>query len=120
MIRFRERIGDVGRWTTEVPVPIPGDPRAIDAVLTLERCRCGIEFIMRLHDCQAQLRPIHLKQRDAQLDRMIVVVPATHANRRAIHEAGPYLAEAFPLGTRRILSALTAGLDPGGNGIVLL
>jgi len=50
---------------------------------------------------------------------MFIVVPVTHANRRAIREAGAYLAEGCPLGTRR-LSALAAGRDPGGNGIVLL
>jgi len=120
MRRLRVRVGSAARWATEVPIPLERDPRAIDAVLTYPEWRCGIEFIVRLYDCQGQLRPIHLKQRDAGLQRMVVVVRATHANRRAVRAAGSYLAEAFPLGTRATLAALEAGRDPGVNGLVLL
>lgn len=120
MRRMRDRIGSGPRWATEVPIPLEHDPRAIDAVLTYPDWRCGIEFLVRLHDCQAQLRAIHLKQRDAGLHRMVVVVRATHANRHAVRAAGPYLAEAFPLGTRATLAAMDAGRDPGMNGLVLL
>lgn len=120
MRRLRERIGSVPRWATEVPIPADRDQRAFDAVLSYDGWRCAVELITRLHDCQAQLRAIHLKQRDAGLHRMVAVVRASHANRRAVRAAGPYLAEAFPIGTRATLAALGAGLDPGANGLVLL
>lgn len=121
MRRFRARLGSApARWATEVPIPTDRDQRAFDAVLTFDGWRCGVELITRLHDCQAQLRAIHLKQRDAALDRMVVVVRATHANRRAVRAAGPYLAEAFPADTRITLAALSGGVDPGANGLVLL
>ena len=120
MRRLRERVGSAGRWAIEVPIPLDRDQRAFDAVLTFDGWRCGVELITRLYDCQAQLRAIHLKQRDAGLQRMVAVVRASHANRRAVRAAGPYLAEAFPIGTRATLAALDAGVDPGANGLVLL
>jgi len=117
--RFRERIGNAGRWAFEVPIPLPGDQRALDAVLTMARGRIGLEFYVRLADCQAQLRAAHLKQRDAELDRMVIVVKATHANRRALREAAPAIADTFPGSTRRLLAILTAGELPPANGVIL-
>ena len=110
--RFRERIGHAGRWAFEVPIPVPGDQRALDAVVTVESGRIGIEFYVRLADCQAQLRAAHLKQRDAGLDRMLIVVKATHANRRALREAAPAIADTFPGTTRSLLATLSAGELP--------
>lgn len=117
--RFRERIGNAGRWAFEVPIPLPGDQRALDAVLTVGRGRIGLEFYVRLADCQAQLRAAHLKQRDAELDRVVIVVQATHANRRALREAAPAIADAFPGSTRRLLATLAAGELPPANGVIL-
>jgi hypothetical protein len=117
--RFRERIGPAGQWAFEVPIPRPGDQRALDAVLTVPDGRIGLEFDVRLADCQAQLRAAHLKQRDAELDRMIIVVKATHANRRALRESAPAIADAFPGTTRKLLAALAAGELPSTNGVVL-
>ncbi len=117
--RFRERVGDVGRWAFEVPIPTPRDQRAVDAVLTLPAGRVGFEFCTRLADAQAQLRAAHLKKRDASLDRMVVVVQATHANRRALGEAAPAMVELFPGSTRRVMAALAAGQLPPTDGVVL-
>jgi transcriptional regulator with XRE-family HTH domain len=117
--RFRERIGNAGRWAFEVPIPLPGDQRALDAVLAVAGGRIGLEFYVRLADCQAQLRAAHLKQRDAGLDRMVIVVKATHANRRALREAGPAIADTFPGSTRRLLAVLAAGEVPTTDGVIL-
>ena len=117
--RFRERIGQAGRWAFEVPISVPGDQRALDAVLTVDGGRIGMEFYVRLADCQAQLRAAHLKQRDAELDRMMVVVKATHANRRALREAAPAIADTFPGTTRSLLATLTAGEMPATNGVIV-
>lgn len=121
--RLRERVdrgGRVGTWEFEVPIPQALDQRAIDAVLTLPAGRIGFEAWVRLADAQAQLRAAHLKQRDAELARMVVVVTATHANRRALAAAGAGAFDAFPGSTRRILAALSAGQVPDANGVVLL
>ena len=119
MRRFRQRMGPVGRWQVEVPIPVAGDQRAFDAVLVFPDCRIGLEFFVRLQDCQAQLRSAHLKQRDAGLNRLVVVLKATHTNRRALREAWPTVAEAFPIASRQVLAALRDGHDPGGNGIIV-
>lgn len=117
--RFRERIGNAGRWAFEVPIPRPGDQRALDAVLTVPGGRIGLEFYVRLADCQAQLRAAHLKQRDADLEGMVIVVKATHANRRALREAAPAISDTFPGSTRRLLAILAAGELPAANGVIL-
>jgi transcriptional regulator with XRE-family HTH domain len=117
--RFRERVGDVGHWAFEVPIPSPYDQRALDAVLTLPSGKVGFEFYTRLADAQAQLRSAHTKKRDAGLDRMVIVVAATHANRRALGEAAPAMVELFPASTRRLLAALTGGDAPSTDGVIL-
>lgn len=117
--RFKERIGRAGRWAFEVPVG-QSDMRALDAVVTVASSRCGIEFFTRFSDCQAQLRLVHQKQLDASLERMVVVVSATHANRRAVQAAREVIEVAFPLSSRAVLAALAAGTVPDANGIAFL
>jgi transcriptional regulator with XRE-family HTH domain len=117
--RFRERVGEVGSWTFEVPIPAAHDRRALDAVLTITTGRIGLEFYTRLADVQAQLRAATLKKRDAGLDRMIVVVQGTRRNRLALREAGEAL-DSRPGKTRAMLAALKAGVMPDADGIVLL
>ena len=118
--RFRARIGDRWRWQLEAPLDIAGDLRDFDALLTRQYMRIAVEAITRLRDAQAQLRAAALKQRDGQLRRLVMLISATHHNRRALATAGDLLATTFPLSTRATLTALTKGEDPGDNGIVLL
>jgi hypothetical protein len=117
--RFRKRIGSPGTWAFEVPIPHPFDQRALDALLTLPDGSIGLEFHTRLADVQEQLRRAQLKKRDAGLDRMLLVVQATHANRRAIRAAAPALAEGFPVATRGLLADLTAGRTPATDGVII-
>jgi transcriptional regulator with XRE-family HTH domain len=117
---FRGRIQPGGwDWDYEHRMPIQGDRRAIDAVISRPTCRCGLEFFVRFHDCQAQLRDVLLKQRDAGLPRLFVVVRGSNANRRALRSAEEVLKTALPLGTREVLAAPAAGRDPGANGLVI-
>ena len=121
MRRFRERIKVPHQFAFEVPVTNdPGDQRAWDATITFPAWTCALEFVTRFHDCQAQLRGFHLKLRDGHVDRLIVVVKATHANRRALRAAREVIAAAFPLSTRRVVESLASGRDPGTNGIALV
>jgi transcriptional regulator with XRE-family HTH domain len=116
----RERLGPHLAWTFEVPIPLPGDRRAFDAVVTATDGRVGLEFFTRLSDAQAQLRAVHLKQRDAGLERSVIVLKATTANRRALRLAGPAIVDLFPGTTRRVLGSLATGRIPETNGVVLL
>jgi hypothetical protein len=97
----------------------PNDQRAFDATLDLPG-GCGLEFITRFHDCQAQVRAANLKQRAGGLGRLFIVVKDTHANRRAVAAAWDVIETTFPLGTRAVMSALRQGRDPGGNGLVFI
>lgn len=110
-----------GGWSAalEVPVGPSGDLRAFDLVLTRGSIRIAHEFVSRVRDVQAQIRPLLRKQHDSGIARLVLVVAGTNANRRAIAEAGPALREQFPLGSRAVLAALRAGRDPGANGLVL-
>jgi transcriptional regulator with XRE-family HTH domain len=118
--QLRARIGEAFHWQLEAPLNIPGDLRAFDALLTNRRATIAVEGITRLHDAQAQLRAVSLKQRDGRVDRLVLVVKASHANRRALSTAKDLLATTFPLGTKATLAALSAGEDPGQNGLILL
>ncbi len=101
-------------------VPIAQDLRAADAVIQSGTVRIMVEAFTRLADAQAQLRAVHVKARDMGIGRVVIVVAATKANRRALAEAASVLAADFPLGTKATLAALTAGRDPGANGVVVI
>jgi transcriptional regulator with XRE-family HTH domain len=117
---FTARIGR--RWTVrlEAPIPIAGDLRAVDVLLSNDAARIAVEVISRLSDLQAQVRAARAKARDIGATRLLLVIAATHANRNVLRELRPALVEAFDLDTRRLLAELTAGRDPGRDGIVLL
>jgi transcriptional regulator with XRE-family HTH domain len=117
---FTARIGR--RWTVrlEAPIPIAGDLRAVDVLLSNAAARIAVEIITRLTDLQAQVRAAQAKARDIGATRLIIVVGATHANRNVLRELRPALVEAFDLDTRRLLAELAAGRDPGRDGIVLV
>jgi hypothetical protein len=117
---FRQLVTPTWAWATEVPMPIPGDLRAWDAVLTRPVCRIGVDAESRIHDAQALDRRVMLKLRDSGVDRAIIVVPATRTNRGMLREFGSALRSNFPIGTSTALRALRQGSDPGGNAIVVV
>lgn len=116
---FDRVVGPGYRVHGETPVGQAGDVRAWDRLLS-GPIGIGVEAEMRLEDAQSQEREMILQQRDSGVRRMILVLPATTYNRSALRSARPALRVTFPLGTRDILDSLRAGVDPGGNGIVLL
>jgi hypothetical protein len=107
-------------WTCRIedPVPITGDLRAFDLMLRASRLRVAHEFISRLHDAQAQVRPILQKQRDSGIESLVLVLKDNADNRQAVAEAAAALHDLFPLGSRAVLGALRSGLEPAGNGII--
>lgn len=118
--RLRARIGDRWNWQLEAPLNIAGDLRAFDALISNAGVTIAIEAITRLRDAQAQLRAAALKQRDGQVPRLVLLIKATEHNRGALASAADVLATTFPLDTRPTLKALSEGMDPGDNGLVLL
>jgi len=104
----------------EAPIPLPRDQRAWDVLLDFGVARAGVAVETRLRDWQALLRREQLKARDGGVERLLLVVADTHANRRAIREAGEMLRTALPLDGRALRRALREGRDPGASGVLLL
>ncbi len=120
LARFRARLHRSWTWATEVPMPIAGDLRSADCVIATPDCRIVVEAYTRLADFQAQTARAAQKKRDLGADRLIVLLAATHANRRAAAESAEVAHGSFPAGTRATLAALADGRDPGADAIVFL
>jgi len=118
--RLRARIHGELRWRTEVPLPVAGDLRAWDATIAGLGFVIGVEAETRIRDLQAVTRRVNLKQRDGELDHVILLVADTKANRLALRLAGPDLGGVFPISQRECLRALREGHDPGGSSIIVL
>jgi transcriptional regulator with XRE-family HTH domain len=118
--RLRDRLVKMWNWELEVPVPIERDLRAVDALLTRGDCTIVVEAITRLSDVQAQVRAAQLKRRDIGATRLLLLVGASKANRRALHDAEPILREAFLTGTKALVRLLAEGKDPGGDCLLVL
>jgi transcriptional regulator with XRE-family HTH domain len=118
--RFVERIGHAWRVMLDVPIPLPGDLRAVDILLENTGIRIVVEVVTRLRDLQAQIRFAQQKQRDLNADRVIIVLAGTHANRVALDQARATVLATFELDSRRVFAALERGADPGRDAIIVL
>lgn len=119
LAEFEARLSPLVRCQREWPIPTDGDRRAVDLLLTGLPRSVGVEAETVLEDLQALEREINVKQRDAGLAVMLLLVRGSRRN-RAILRGADALRRSFPQSTRRILAALAAGRDPGGNGLVIL
>jgi transcriptional regulator with XRE-family HTH domain len=118
--RFLDRVSPAFTHELEAPIPLPGDLRAIDLVLRATGCLIAVEVITRLGDIQAQLRDGRVKARDIGATRLIIVVAATHANRRALEAVRSALLGAWDLDTRRVIGRLAAGRQPERDALVMI
>ena len=100
-------------------MPQPGDLRAWDELLR-GPVSIGVEAETRPTDLQALGRAMAAKQRDSGVDRMILVLSASAANRELVNRHIGLLRQTFPLDTRATLASLASGRDPGANGLVLI
>lgn len=120
--RFHRRISPQWQVRLEAPLKLVGDQRdqrAWDMLLRSGGVTIGVEAISRLRDVQAQLRAAQLKRHDANVTRLVLLVAATHSNRRALTVVEGLIRAEFTVGTRPALSALASGHDPGGDALVL-
>ena len=118
--RFRACLHRSLRLMTEVAFPTAGDLRAWDAVVLGPDWRHGVEAETRPRDRQALERRLALKLRDGDVSSMSLLLLDSRHNRDFLRAHGAALAERFPIGGRRSLELLRAGVDPGGNSIILL
>ena len=117
--RLRARVPNVPRWRAEVPMPIPGDLRSGDAVITISEGDILVEAETRLNDLQAIERKGAAKARDLGAIRFVLLVADTRHNRHVIRDH-PELTQRFPIDTRTCLAGLARGEDPGGDALVIL
>jgi transcriptional regulator with XRE-family HTH domain len=107
-------------WSTEVALPRPGDLRAWDVVLRGAGWRAGVEAETGPRDAQALVRRVLAKQRDGEVDLVILVLRATTQARRFLREAGEVVRSAFPVASGPALERLARGDSPGANALVIL
>ena len=100
-------------------MPIAGDRRSADAVITIAADEALVEVETRVVDVQALERKIRAKSRDLGIERVILLVADTRHNRHVL-KLHPELWRAFPLTTRACLKALSEGRLPGADALVIL
>lgn len=121
MEALRRHLGGALRLQTEVPLPLPGDQRAWDGMLSgPDGRRAAVEVETEVHDAQALDRRIALKQRDGATPIVVLVVADTRRNRTAVRAGWGTLGPRFAGSGRSILADLAAGRIPGESGIVWL
>ena len=84
-------------WRIDLEVSVSDDPRdqrAFDAVLRGPGQTVAVEAHSRLVDFQAQARVARLKLAASDIERLVIVLNATRANRQALIQAGPVLRDA--------------------------
>jgi transcriptional regulator with XRE-family HTH domain len=118
----RALLGNEWDWRFEVPIGVPRDRRAWDAVGThrLTGLSIRLEAETRLRDVQAMHRRIEAKRIADGEPRLALAIRASSSNRRAVVAAGDVLASAYPIDPRTALNKLRAGEDPGGNVMLLI
>ena len=119
LARFEARLPASVHCQREWPIPKSTDRRAVDLVLSGLPRMVGVEAETVLEDLQALERAVNLKRRDAELERMILLVRDSVRNREILRSADA-LRRSFPLNTRAVMAALTQGRDPGADGIAIL
>ena len=117
--RLRKQVDPAVSWRTEMPLPIPGDRRAWDALISGRGWRIAVEAETMLDDLQAMERRIALKARDGGLEHVILLVADTRKNRGVLRAASHAL-PSFSRDARQVLRAVRRGQDPGCSAVVVL
>jgi transcriptional regulator with XRE-family HTH domain len=120
LAKLRRLLPPMLLWRTEVPLDIPGDRRAWDAVIERRGWRVAVEAESRLRDVQTCSRRVALKRRDDRIDVVILLVADTRHNRHVLRLARPDLVAEFPVRGATALAALAKGERPSGSAIILL
>jgi transcriptional regulator with XRE-family HTH domain len=118
--RFVGLLPSLARVDREVPLPIAGDRRAWDALITLDGRRAGCEAETRLGDIQALERKLALKLRDGAVDVLLLVVSDTAHNREVLDLHRNALRDLLPLDNPQVRRALRDARLPTANGLVLV
>ena len=118
--RFVALLPSLARVDREVPLPVPGDRRPWDALVTLDGRRAGCEAETRLGDMQALERKLAQKVRDGQVDLLLLVIADTAHNREVLELHRHVLRDLLPLDGPQVRRALRNARLPLSSGIVLV
>jgi hypothetical protein len=109
------------RARREVGLPIPGDLRAWDALITDGHDSCVADLETHVSDAQALERRMRLKQRDDPRAKvMLLVLSRTIHHRRLLEAHREAFRELLPMDSPAIGRALRAGRCPPASGILLV
>ena len=118
--RLRRHLHPRLGWRAEVPLPIAGDRRAWDAVISGPSWSVAVEAETRLSDLQALLRRLELKRRDGGIEHLILLLADTRTNRSALRAARPTIEAAFPVPQASVIASLASAAHLGGSAIGIL
>jgi transcriptional regulator with XRE-family HTH domain len=118
---FRALLGPELVVRAEVPIGDPRDLRAWDLTLTEPGGRsCGTELETRLMDAQDQLRRLTRKIADGGLDRVLLILADTPANRASLQAAAGLLSITFAINDLAAFEALRQGRIPPRDALILV
>jgi transcriptional regulator with XRE-family HTH domain len=118
---FRALIGPGLAIRAEVPIGDPRDLRAWDLTLSDSvGSGCGVELETRLTDAQDQVRRLMRKAADGGMDRVLMVVADTRANRIAIKAAASLLSATFAIDDPAAYAALARGDLPPRDALLIV
>jgi transcriptional regulator with XRE-family HTH domain len=117
---FASHLNPALRWATEVPLPIAGDARAWDGLIAGRGWRFGVEVETQPNDQQGLIRRIRLKERDGQVDGVLLVLPDTRRTRVFLRAGSLELRAMFPGEGSATLARLRSGEAPEASSVVVV
>lgn len=122
--RFESPLSPRWQVTSETLLPMPGDLRSWDKLLRLRdetpRYVVGVDLETRIHDMQALVRRTRLRERDGQVDAILLVLSDSATNRRLVDELRTMLGPSYATSSRSLLGALRSGTRLAGSGVILV
>ena len=121
--RFDAVLSHLWQVTDETLLPGAGEQRAWDKLLRLTdatRYLVGADIESRVWDVQAIVRRTRGRERDGQVDHILIVLADTAHNRRVADELRDGLGPDYASSSRRITAALRRGERLPGSGVILI
>ena len=122
--RFEALLSEASEQTDEMLLPGAGEQRAWDKLLELSGAdppyRVGVDIETRVRDIQALTRRTRGREREGEVDAILVVLSDSATNRRLVDELRASLGPAYATSPRAIFSALRLGRRLVGSGVVLV
>jgi transcriptional regulator with XRE-family HTH domain len=122
--RFDAVLSERWRVTDETLLPGAGEQRSWDKLLRLTdatpRYLVGTDIESRVWDVQAIVRRTRARERDGQVDHILIVLADTAHNRRIVDELRASLGPDYATSARCLVRALRVGMRLAGSGVVLV